>query len=195
MGSVTNDILLPIALVVFSAWDTIYFLISLMSLLLLLAQLASVFDETKKFWGQDAIKGSRKKLKIFISSWHGSRVWHCYGYLERQFKNAYFQPDSDQTQKPCQNFFFKAKISIEVSKVSKQLQDKQTEENFTNLCKWLFYQEFILGMCNLCLPNMVSSKSAIIKQLLRGKKCIDKYMFKKMTSIHTYIPIYWCFDV
>ena len=178
MGSVTNDILLPIALVVFSAWDTIYFLISLMSLLLLLAQLASVFDETKKFWGQDAIKGSRKKLKIFISSWHGSRVWHCYGYLERQFKNAYFQPDSDQTQKPCQNFFFKAKISIEVSKVSKQLQDKQTEENFTNLCKWLFYQEFILGMCNLCLPNMVSSKSAIIKQLLRGKKWLGHGKFE-----------------
>ena len=69
------------------------------------------------------MKGSRKKLKILISSRHGSGVWHYCEYLERQFENAFFQVESAQTQEPGQKYFFEAKISIEVSKVSKQLQD------------------------------------------------------------------------
>ena len=79
-----------------------------------------------EFWGQDAMKGSRKKLKILISYRHGSWVWHCYSYFERQLKDTLFQLNSDQTPEPCQKYFFEAKIWIEVSKVSKQLQAKQT---------------------------------------------------------------------
>ena len=86
---------------------------------------------TKTFWGQDVMKGSRKKLKILISSRHGSWVWHYCEYFERQFENAFFQVESAQTQEPGQKYFFEAKISIEVSKVSKQLQDKKTEEDVT----------------------------------------------------------------
>ena len=52
---------------------------------------------TKTFWGQDVMKGSRKKLKILISSRHGSRVWHYCEYFERQFENAFFQVESAQT--------------------------------------------------------------------------------------------------
>ena len=52
---------------------------------------------TKTFWGQDVMKGSRKKLKILISSRHGSWVWHYCEYFERQFENAFFQVESAQT--------------------------------------------------------------------------------------------------
>ena len=104
---------------------------------------SSVFHETTKFWGQDAMKGSRKKFKILFCASAGSRVWTCYWYYERQLKNTLFQLEFDQTQEPCQKIFFEAKIWIEVSKVSKQLRDRQTAEDVAIYCKWSFYKEFI----------------------------------------------------
>ena len=81
------------------------------------------------------MKGLRKKFKIFISSCPGSKVWHCYGYFERQFGAAFFKVVLYQTPEPCQKYFFEAIIWIEVSKVSKQLQAKQTADDVAIDCK------------------------------------------------------------
>ena len=58
------------------------------------------------FRGQDTKRGSRKKLKIFSSSWPGSRVRQCYVYFEGQFENTFFQPDAEQTKEPAKNKFW-----------------------------------------------------------------------------------------
>ena len=73
----------------------------------------------------------------------GSVVWACYRNYERRLETAFLQLDSDQTTGSHQKYFFEAKIWIEVSKVSKQLQAKQTADDVAIDCKWLFYKEII----------------------------------------------------
>ena len=81
------------------------------------------------------MKGSRKKLEIYNSCIRGSVVCTCYRFCERQLKATFFEVETDQTTDSCQKSFFEAKIWIEVCKVSKQLQDKQTAEDVAIYCK------------------------------------------------------------
>ena len=73
-------------------------------------------------WGQDAMKGSRNFFEIYNSCIRGSVVCTCYRSCERQLKTTFFEVEIDQTTESHQKYFFEAKIWIEVSKVSKQLQ-------------------------------------------------------------------------
>ena len=73
--------------------------------------------KNRKVWSNDATKGSRKNLEILDYTSAGPGVCGCYSYYERQLKTTFFQVESDQTRKPSQNFFFKVKILVKVSKV------------------------------------------------------------------------------
>ena len=70
---------------------------------------ANVFCKMKKFWGQDAIMGSRKNFKELFCVFRGSVVCACYWYYERQLKTVYLQCVFDQTTGSRQKIFFKAK--------------------------------------------------------------------------------------
>ena len=81
------------------------------------------------------MKGSRNFFKIYNLCIRGSVVCTCYRFCERQLKTTFFEVEIDQTTESSQKYFFEAKIWIEVSKVSKQLRDRQTAEDVAIYCK------------------------------------------------------------
>ena len=81
------------------------------------------------------MKGSRKNFEKLFCTFRGSVVCTCYRFCERQLKTTFFEVEIDQTTESCQKYFFEAKIWIEVSKVSKQLQAKQTADDVAIDCK------------------------------------------------------------
>ena len=74
--------------------------------------------------GQDAMKGSRKKLKILFCVSRGSVVCTCYWYYERQLKTVYLHCVFDQTTGSRQKFFSKQNLGMNNQTVAK---GKQTE--------------------------------------------------------------------
>ena len=77
-----------------------------------------------QFWSHDVIKGSRNKLKILAVSDMVHGFQHDTKRNWWQFKSAFFLVGLNEIHGPCQNFFFNAKIS---NQVTKQLQ---------NVSKW-----------------------------------------------------------
>ena len=63
-----------------------------------LAPRPAFFAKHEDILGSRRYEGlKKKKLKILISSRHGSWVCHYCEYFERQFENAFFQVESAQT--------------------------------------------------------------------------------------------------
>ena len=68
------------------------------------------------FWGQDAMKGSRKKWKIFIVSEMVHQLQLDTKINYRQFQMAFFQYCPDGGLGTSQKKNFKAKILVEANK-------------------------------------------------------------------------------
>ena len=77
------------------------------------------------------MKGPRNRLKILIVS-DMVQGFQCDAKISwRQFQIAFFKVGPDEIPGPCQKFFFKCKILIEVSKQLQKL-NKDFQEDLLN---------------------------------------------------------------